>query len=966
LRKILKELSKKIICILKIVIYIFFVSDLYSQESVNLGTPQIFNFEKKTYSGGNQSWKVHIDKKGFTWFANNAGVLRTDGSTWTFIPSPNGTIARSVDVDDSRNIVYAGFQGEFGFFQLGKHNKYIYTSLAAKLNGQYGNFSDVWDVIVRANDVFFRTDNHVFRYFNGQLTKVKVDADRLNFMGRWHGDLVLQDSQNNLYLFDGQSFVARKTNAVFDKGRITAVLSYTKDTTLITTIDNGIFYESVNGFLPWKTNDDPFLKKNIIFCADVLPNGRLALGTSFSGLVLIDTKHRLQLILNKRKGLQNNSVLSIKSNEMGQVWLGLDRGIDLADLNSAFNSFYPDQEIQGSAYAAIDTKGKYYFGTNTGLYAVDRKSFYNPVIGPQFSKVENSNGQVWSLGDIDGNIIMGHHNGAYLIEGNQATKIAGSPNGVWKFLKLSAHHYVVGAYSGLHLCEVNGKTIKFTEKIKGFDESARILYKDEAGNVWIAHPYRGIYCWQPSQQTVTDFTKKYPSLNNMVYKVGNNIVVEDKSTLYTIDATNMSLKQHPKLARYINVKEGLRYLQEDKYGNVWYSTKNESAILMPKSGTSDYVKYQLPTLKDKWLDGFQMVHAVEQNYFIIGTDKGFMTFNPIIYTAEVQRPKVFLSEVKTNSPKDSVLFLASPLNVFGNAEIDVKYSDSNIRLKYGINTQEMSENNLYSHYLAGSDVAWSEWSSNQMIIFNKLSPGTHQLYVKVKNPQGVESTQMMTTINVSPPWYKSIFAILIYILIALMLLYYWYSNLKQKHKKEKIRLVEKNMALKQQVEKDATIAQAEIIRLQNEKLKAEIQYKNKELTSFTYNLVEKNELIQAIRSLITNLEKRLKDNPELKKELKQIHKLTEQNSHEEEEWSTFIASFDEVHADFFKRLNAEFKDLSPTDYKMCTYLRMNLSSKEIASLMNISIRSVETNRYRLRKKLNLSSETNLTQYIMMY
>lgn len=957
---------KKIFSIIKFVIYIFFISDLYCQESVNLGTPQIYNFEKKTYSGGNQSWKVHIDKKGFTWFANNAGILRTDGSTWTFIPSPNGTIARSVDVDETRNLVFAGFQGDFGYFQLGNHNKYIYSSLAAKLDGQNAKFSDVWDVIVRPNGVFFRTDNHVFRYFNGLLTKVVVNADRLNYMGMWHGQLVLQDSQNNLYAFDGEAFVPRKNNRSFDKGRITAVLSYTKDTTLITTIDNGIFYESDNGFLPWKCNDDPFLKKNIIFCADLLPDGRLALGTSFSGLVIIDAKHRLQLILNKHKGLQNNSVLSLKCNEMGQVWLGLDRGIDLADLNAAFNTFYPDQDIQGSAYAAIDTKSKYYFGTNTGLYAVDRKPFYNPVKGPQFSKVENSNGQVWSLAEVEVNIIMGHHNGAYLINGNKASRIADSPSGVWKFLKLSDHRYIVGAYSGLHLCEVNGNKIRFTEKIKGFEESARILYKDDSGNVWIAHPYRGIYCWQPNEQKVVEFTKKYPKLNKMVYKVGKSIVVEDKSSLYYIDAKTMSLLPYSSLAKYINVKEGLLYLHEDKYGNIWFATKIESAILMPKSGTSEYVKYQLPTLKDKWVDGFQMVHAVEPNYFFIGTDKGFMTFNPIVYTAEVQQPKVFLSEVKTNSPKDSVLFLASPLNVFANAEIDVKYSDSNIRLKYGINTQDMSENNLYSHYLAGSDVTWSEWSSNRMILFNKLSPGSHQLFVKVKNPQGVESTQMITTIHVSPPWYKSIYAILVYVLIGLLLLYYWYNNLKQKHTIEKIRLEEKNKALKQQVEKDATIAQAEIIRLQNEKLKAEIQYKNKELTSFTYNLVEKNELIQAIRSLITNLEKRLKDNPEIKKELKQIHKLTEQNTHEEEEWSTFIASFDEVHADFFKRLNAEFKDLSPTDYKMCTYLRMNLSSKEIASLMNISIRSVETNRYRLRKKLNLSSETNLTQYIMMY
>ena len=165
---------------------------------------------------------------------------------------------------------------------------------------------------------------------------------------------------------------------------------------------------------------------------------------------------------------------------------------------------------------------------------------------------------------------------------------------------------------------------------------------------------------------------------------------------------------------------------------------------------------------------------------------------------------------------------------------------------------------------------------------------------------------------------------------------------------------------------NAEASKEEITRLQNEKLIAELNFKNQELTSFTYHLVNKNELIAEITEVVTKLEQKLHDNPEIKKELKQITKLTEQNNDVDVDWQNFIKSFDQVHTNFFKRLNEEFKDLSPNDYKLCTYLRMNLATKEIASLMNISIRSVETNRYRLRKKLGLDSETNLSQFLMNY
>ncbi len=937
------------------------------QISENLGNPQIFNFEKKEYNGGNQTWKIHIDSKGFTWFANNVGIIRTDGSTWTLINSPNSTIVRSIEID-SNNTVYAGLQGDFGYFKLNKQSKYVYTSLALRLKEKNIAFTDVWNVFLDKNGVFFRTDSHLFRYHKDQLTEIKTNVESLNLIANWNNELVIQDNNNFLYQFKDGQFVKKAKNNIFDKGRISSVINYSKDTVLITTIDNGIFYESEKGYLPWKTSNDSFLKKNIIFCSEKLPNGKIALGTSFSGLVVIDSRHRLELILDKKKGLQNNSVLSMKSNKSGQVWLGLDKGIDLADLNSPYNIFYPDQEIQGSTYGVFTTNRKFYFGTNTGLYAADRKEFYNPSHQNQFSKVLKSNGQVWSINDVDGNLIMGHHNGAYLIDGTTATKLPG-PSGVWRFLKIKNGQYIAGSYSGLYLYDVSGKKISLNRKIEGFFESSRILQKDSLDNIWIAHPYRGIYCLKQSSdyREVIEFTKNHPLLVKMVYNISNKIIVEDKNKFYTINPSTFKLEVYKNLDSYIKLKEGLEFLFEDEYKNIWYSTKKETAVLLyGKSKIGEYHKYELPFLKGKLVPGFQVVHCVTKEMFFIGTDKGVLSFNTKKILLDNSPPKLFLSEASVANTQGAVMYSANSVNVFEKAKIKIKYNDSDIKFKFAIHSQNLSDENLYSHKLEGSDLDWSEWSNDQVIRYNKLNPGGYSLLVKVKNPEGTISEPLEIKISVSPPWYRSIFAYFIYASLLLLSLYYFYLNIKKKHKLERIRLLERNKELKAEAEKDSKIAYAEIIRLQNEKLKSEIQFKNKELTSSTYHLVEKNELINAIKSLISNLEKKFSDNPEINKELKQIHKLTQQNAHEDEEWSTFIASFDEVHADFFKRLNMEFKDLSPTDYRMCTYLRMNLTSKEIASLMNISIRSVETNRYRLRKKLNLSSETNLTQFILMY
>ena len=83
----------------------------------------------------------------------------------------------------------------------------------------------------------------------------------------------------------------------------------------------------------------------------------------------------------------------------------------------------------------------------------------------------------------------------------------------------------------------------------------------------------------------------------------------------------------------------------------------------------------------------------------------------------------------------------------------------------------------------------------------------------------------------------------------------------------------------------------------------------------------------------------------------------------DDNWDKFELYFDQVHENFFQRLRDHYPKLTPKDQKLCAYLRMNLSTKEIAPLLNISVRGVEISRYRLRKKLGLTSETNLVDFI---
>ncbi|WP_160162371.1 helix-turn-helix transcriptional regulator [Ochrovirga pacifica] len=163
----------------------------------------------------------------------------------------------------------------------------------------------------------------------------------------------------------------------------------------------------------------------------------------------------------------------------------------------------------------------------------------------------------------------------------------------------------------------------------------------------------------------------------------------------------------------------------------------------------------------------------------------------------------------------------------------------------------------------------------------------------------------------------------------------------------------RNLRLKHQNEK-SIIKEKQKATL--EKQKEIIEVKNKELTSSALQLIEKDEFIK-------KLEKKLTDGDE-KTDLKTIRNMVKSiNNNPANNWQEFEARFIDINQGFFEKLKEQFPNLGPTDLKVCSLIKLNFSSKEMASLLGISIESVHTSRYRIRKKLGLNRSDNLSDFI---
>jgi DNA-binding CsgD family transcriptional regulator len=265
--------------------------------------------------------------------------------------------------------------------------------------------------------------------------------------------------------------------------------------------------------------------------------------------------------------------------------------------------------------------------------------------------------------------------------------------------------------------------------------------------------------------------------------------------------------------------------------------------------------------------------------------------------------------------------------------------------------------------LKGFDDSWSPFSRKTEKEYTNLPAGTYTFKVKARNNLGNESSLATYSVEVLPPWYQTTWAYTVYVLIFLFGNFLLYRLLKKKFRMQQQRHEEEQQRLQYLHQLEIEKTDKEIVKLRNEKLEAEIQHKNTELASVAMHLVQKGELIGKIKDQMVRMKNHAESNPE-NDGFKKIIKVISEEDRIDKQWEQFTMHFDNVHSDFLTLLKARFPNLSSNELKLCAYLRMNLSTKEIAQLMNISPRGVEISRYRLRKKLGIQKEMNLFEFLL--
>ncbi|MBS1661677.1 MAG: transcriptional regulator [Bacteroidetes bacterium] len=946
------------------------------QAQNTIGIPDIINYSREAYNAGTQNRGIVQDRNGVMYFANYEGLLSFDGNYWKSYPLPNKTVVRSVAIGKD-NRIYAGGQDDFGYFSPDKNGKLTFTSLKKLLSGKNYNFSDIWNIVPYGNDVFFLCREKIFQLNNNTITVYPAVSDWL-FLGESNHQLIAQDGKNGLLEFrDGLWTPFLKASALPPGYLVTCIFPFGKDSSFVCTVNTGFYILAGNTMTPFRfAAANPFTNERVL-TAIAVNKDWLAIGTNLDGAYIVNRQGEIIQNLSRKEGLQNNNILTLFLDKSKNLWMGLDNGIDFIAYNNAIKHIYPEKLNEGLGYTSLVYNKEFFVGTSNGLYSlpIDEQVGDLSFLRGEFKSIPNTKGSTWGLSEVNGNLLLGHHDGAFQIKDDRLIPINGH-TAHWTFLPFSnvlpSSLVIAGSDVGIDLLRYENNHFTFQGSLPGYNTSSQFMAIDNNNTIWVAHPYRGVYridmtdSAHPRTRLYTEKDGLPSYLKNHLFKVKNHIVVATEKGVYEYNPRSDAFELSPYFKGFFG-ERNIRHLKEDASGNIWFIEDNSLGVV-DLSGTQPEIIY-FPELSGKVVADFEHIYPYDKGNIFVGAEKGFYHINYEEYKKNRYPIQVRIRSVRAFGKMDSLLFagyygeVGDSLDQPANAAYRISNNWNSLHFEYTSPLYSAQSSITYSYCLKGFDRDWSAWSKKTEKEYTNLPAGSYTFQVKSKSNLGNESTVTGYSFTILPPWYQTTWAYLFYALLfsgLVYLLYRWQRNLfrrqQRRHEEEQKRLQYLHQLEMEKSEK-------EIVKLRNEKLEAEIEHKNTELASTAMHLVQKGELLSNVRDELMRMKKggNGDGSPD---ELKKMLRILGEENKMDKDWEQFAIHFDKVHSDFLQILKSAYPALSAHELKLCAYLRMNLSSKEIAQLENISTRGVEISRYRLRKKLKIPTETNLFDFLM--
>lgn len=930
------------------IIIVFFVILFHYAVSFAQQLPPIVKYSNEVYNAGIQNWMISQDNQRFMYFANNEGLLEFNGSKWVLNPSPNETIIRSVKCIGDK--IYTGAFMEFGFWQRAENGELQYTSLSNSIKNKIKDDEQFWGIFPFDNWILFQSLENIYAYNTKSKTFTIISPQStINKAFKTPNGIYFQ-TKNGLYEIDQGQSKLFLSNQLINQSKLINIFE-TPNGLLLVTQKQGI-YQYKNGVLSkFITDIDAQIQQSNIYSSQLLSDQSVALGSISNGIFIISKEGKKLYHITQNSGLSNNTALSLFEDLDKNLWIGLDNGINCINLKSPINSYLDNTGVLGAIYTSVTHANKLYIGTNQGLFYKDLNS------ASKFEFVQNTKGQVWFLFSYQNTLFCGHDSGTFIVNGANANLIyAGS--GTWSFEPYpgNSNFILQGNYNGISVLEKQANAWGYKNKIEGFNYSSKHFEIIGKNQIYVSHEYKGVYRFNLNKSLTKasnciKFKQPKKGKNAGLVKYNNHIYYASKEGVFKLNNSTQKFDRDKTLSAIFQNDEYVTgKMIVDRSNKLWFFTKNYIHFYSAGKLSSELKKSSLPIPSSltNSMPGYENILQLEDKSYLIGTTDGYYLLKN--------------DDFKFNNYKVSIIRIANTvvnskaINIPITEEVSLSHDQNNLAFHFTVPEFDKYINAEYQYKLEGLNDQWSEWSFNSQIVFENLPAGDYTFSVRAKVANSLTDNVASFSFVIQKPWYANTLAKLFYIILLIVLGNYIHKFYTKYHEKRHQKIIAENNILLELKELEN---EQKIMKIKNEQLIQDVDKKNKELAVSTMNLIKKTELLNIIKGDLKS-----STDSTTNRSIKSVISTINKNVKEENTWNIFKEAFDSADNNFLKKVKESHPALTPNDLRLCAYLRLNLSSKEIAPLLNISVRSIEIKRYRLRKKMNLPHEMGLVEYLL--
>jgi len=782
--------------------------------SVKPGAPFITNYDTEKYNAHGQNWCALQDSRGIIFFGNSAGVLEFDGQKWQFYAMREVTAVRTLAFGSDKTI-YFGAVGDFGYLKASDDGKISLISLKTVISEKERDFSDVWQVESCSEGIYFLTRSKFFRLQNG---KISVLPGKLAFSQACvlQGTLFYADIDQGICAVQGEQVIPiNQLSYLYDGKRITFTpfgehqLLACKASGDIFVIDFAVFWDKdkkiyqfsrqvkVESLIrPFNVENFSFFKQCLasLYKLHQVDEDSFAMATLRSGIVIFNRSGQIERVINKECGLPGNTILGLQVDRYKNLWAMTEYGVSLIELSVPQSFFGGANGLEGKPMAVTYWKDRLYVSTVQGLFAQKQAGYGAEKSLPQFEFLKNSPIQIWDFLDAGDYLLFVGLGGVYQLQNDEIFKIPDSENITYYCLGRSKRwpdYFFAGKQGGLDVFKNVSGEWNFFGKMSAISSNIRHICEDEDGNLWLGTDAQGLILVRfkgesplevelqnlglaaglpviTGVRAISFQQKIYAICSQGVYRAEFN---EDKKKIrFVADSVFGKFFNNPPTRVLNMVSDGKGGAIFSTFRGVFWFTIDKKGIFKLLSGPfeglplPDWTIYVAPD-ETVWIPQ-KILTRVEP-----WAKKDYQqSFPALIRQVKVRGEKTIFSGTYAVAcgkfKSDKTVFISYP---YATQIVELPYRHNALTFEFSASFFEKPQTTKFQYFLEGFDEQWSEWKSINYCEYTNLPEGVYRFRVRAKNLYGTISQEAIFSIRILPPWYRTWWAICIWICAAALI-----------------------------------------------------------------------------------------------------------------------------------------------------------------------------------------------------